>query len=71
MIHRAIGDARAWWKVSKGKIILLGFMIPDELRYWHLMPLPGYLKERVQKLASSTINMDNFVFEESQAATDA
>lgn len=67
----AIGDARAWWRVLKGKIILLGFMVPDELRYWHRMPLPPYLKDRVQKLASSTINMDNFVFEESQTGTDA
>jgi hypothetical protein len=68
--YRAIGDARAWWRVLRGKIILLGFMIPEEMREWHLMHLPPYLKERVQKLANNKINMDHHVFEESQTATD-
>lgn len=67
---RAIGDARAWWRVMKGKIVLLGFMIPDELPHWYIMPLPAYLKESVEELVTSKINMDNFVFGESQIATD-
>lgn len=57
----AIGDARAWFKVLKGKIILLGIMIPDEVQHWHPMPLPASLRGKVQEMASETIMM-NFDF---------
>lgn len=62
---RVIGDVCVWWRVMKGKIVLFGFMILDELFYWYIMLLLVYFKESVEELVISKINMDNFVFGES------
>ncbi|KAH6869662.1 hypothetical protein B0T10DRAFT_501386 [Thelonectria olida] len=54
----AIVDARCGWQIDKGKSILLGFAIPDELPWWRPMPLPISFKDALMETVGGKINMN-------------
>jgi hypothetical protein len=60
---RVIGDARGGWRIETGKSALLGFMTPNEIRFWVPMPLPATLKDTVHGMVSETMDMNVDFFE--------
>ncbi|KJK78588.1 hypothetical protein H634G_05963 [Metarhizium anisopliae BRIP 53293] len=66
----AILDGRSAFKILRGKIIMLGFMIPDESKYWAKMRLPTHaLMDKVRSMQTDTIGL-NFKLQESEPDTD-
>ncbi|KAG9249589.1 uncharacterized protein F5Z01DRAFT_641064 [Emericellopsis atlantica] len=59
----AIVHSRTSWKIEEGKLIMLGFMIPDEVPHWKEMPIPVDLKDIVMEMASDTIGINAVFFD--------
>ena len=62
-------DARVGRRVLRGRVLLLGFMVPDEARHWAPMELPETLQPKVEEMESG-IRM-NFKFKKDIAPGSA